>query len=395
MFESRFSTASPAGDPGSLPRGRQVGRSATRILVALVAPVTLATLATPATLALVATCGIGASVASDTGDASTPSWPVSEGLPPEARQFDFWVGRWDVNLRVRQKDGTWRDTHRADAKIYPILSGKAILELWDSPRIKGYSLRYFDPSANRWMLWLNWPGKGRAGSSSLQGAFRHGRGEFFSRSPRPDGQETIARYTFSDVTPTSLRWDDAYSKDSGETWTHNWIMEFSRTEDRPRLALGGGAEHTYHEAAWCTSDGFAALAPLAEARDGTADGEDVPDAGAAALRAYRVLAGCAALVFVEWPEGGEVGETFAHITYNTAGARPELTWLDDRPGTPARVLYGEEGSTELTWHEPASERGPAERVRLAFDDGAITWIEERATDAGSWATVRRARFAGE
>ena len=64
-------------------------------------------------------------------------------LPAESRQFDFWVGAWDVNQRVQQEDLSWKDSIKAEARVYPILFGKAVLELWDSPNIKGYSLRYF------------------------------------------------------------------------------------------------------------------------------------------------------------------------------------------------------------------------------------------------------------
>ena len=47
------------------------------------------------------------------------------------REFDFWMGEWDVNLRIRQDDGSWLDAKRAKAHIFRVLDGKAILELWD------------------------------------------------------------------------------------------------------------------------------------------------------------------------------------------------------------------------------------------------------------------------
>jgi hypothetical protein len=42
-------------------------------------------------------------------------FPISSALPPESRQFDFWVGQWDVNLRIRQDDGSWLDGVQATA----------------------------------------------------------------------------------------------------------------------------------------------------------------------------------------------------------------------------------------------------------------------------------------
>ncbi|MEM7357390.1 MAG: hypothetical protein AAF657_41635, partial [Acidobacteriota bacterium] len=131
-----------------------------------------------------------------------PAWVMGRHgeLPVEARQFDFWLGGWDVNLRIR-KDGAWPESSvRAKAEIYSILDGKAVLELWDSATIKGFSLRYFDSAQDKWMLWLNWPGKNRSGSSGLSGTFHHGRGDFFSERPTQDGGTRIARYSFNDIT---------------------------------------------------------------------------------------------------------------------------------------------------------------------------------------------------
>ena len=79
----------------------------------------------------------------------------------KSRQFDFWIGQWDVNLRMIQPDNTWEDRIQSKAHIYSILGGKAILELWDQSEegIIGHSLRYYNPVKDKWDLFLNWPGK--------------------------------------------------------------------------------------------------------------------------------------------------------------------------------------------------------------------------------------------
>ena len=111
--------------------------------------------------------------------------------PDPARRFDFWVGEWDVNLRMLQADGSFRDTVTAQASIYSILDGKAVLELWDSAPIKGFSLRYYDPDEEGWVLWLDWPQPNRSGLSNLTGNFRHGRGEFTRTSTDAEGNGTL------------------------------------------------------------------------------------------------------------------------------------------------------------------------------------------------------------
>jgi hypothetical protein len=32
-----------------------------------------------------------------------------------------------------------------------------------------------------------------------------------------------------DITPTTCRWEQAFSTDGGATWETNWIAEFTRT----------------------------------------------------------------------------------------------------------------------------------------------------------------------
>ncbi len=120
----------------------------------------------------------------------------------KARQFDFWVGQWDVNLRIRQQDNTWEDKVRSEARIYKILQGKGILELWSQNEggIIGYSFRYYREETDEWELWLNWPGNNRCGTTSLSGAFRHGRGDFYSYRPMSDSTERITRYGTASMT---------------------------------------------------------------------------------------------------------------------------------------------------------------------------------------------------
>lgn len=314
---------------------------------------------------------------------SEPEFFVSADLPAESRQFDFWVGEWDVNLRTIQEDASWKDTLRSEARIYPILDGKAVLELWNAEHIKGFSLRYFDVAKSKWVLWLNWPGRNRSGSSSLEGEFRHGRGEFTSNSTDAEGKETIQVYSFNDITPTSLRWDDSYSTDGGRTWAHQWIMEFSRQADVPTLAAEGGEEHTFVTGDRCDLGEFRRYEFLAGARTGVvaSDGDET----AAGLKGYRVLDGCAVLLFLDW----EGGKRFAQLTYNTFASRFELLDLDAEPGSPARILYGGEDGGSLVFL--AGEEGDRVRVTIGMEDGGAAWVDESETATG-WETTWQARF---
>ena len=322
--------------------------------------------------------------------ASGQDFPVAPNLPAEARQFDFWIGEWDVNLRVRGDDLSWADRHRATAHIYPILSGKAVLELWSEdrvPGIKGFSLRYFDTARGEWVLWLNWPGADRSGSTSLSGSFRHGRGEFFGTRTGQDGTETLSRYTFSDITDTSLRWDDAFSTDGGRTWTHGWIMEFSRTGTGARLPAGGGTAPTFHEGERCGADPFRRYEFLAGRKDGVIEG-----GGGAPLTitGYRVLDGCGVITFAGPDDDPERAWGFSQVTWNTYAQRFELMTLTAQPDTPVRMFYSR-GEEELVFYESSAGTGTPDRFRIVDEaDGSVLWVHETPEGDG-WRPVFQGR----
>ena len=279
---------------------------------------------------------------------------TSEWQSTQARQFDFWIGEWDVNLRAIQKDLSWKDTTKAKVKICPVLDGKAILELWDSPTIKGFSLRYYDVRKSKWVLWLNWPDNNKSTFRSLEGAFRHGRGEFFS-----DGNGFTSRFTFSDISPTSLRWDDAYSKDGGKTWTHDWVMEFSRSAQTAYWPAVSPNAHTFAKAGppcHGNEPEFEHLASVAGHWRGDAEltvGKERTKTTATA-RAYRVLGGCATIRFVEFEFGGRPFRAFSMLTYNSSMKRVEELRLDNRRGSPAVVLYGKLADGQLAMKSDSS-----------------------------------------
>jgi hypothetical protein len=256
-----------------------------------------------------------------------PTNMFSQTTAEKQRQFDFWIGEWDVNLRVIQKDNTWKDQHRSVARIYPILDGKAILELWSEKEngINGYSLRYFNPQKDKWDLWLNWAGKNRSGTNGLEGKFRHGRGEFFIERKIDEKTTQISRYTFSDASANSLRWDDGYSRDGGKTWSANWIMEFSR---RAQTAPPIGKDKnllTYFNGNRCDLPEFNVLKQLSANNKNNS-----------ALSVYNILDGCIIIGFIKKKNT----RAFFTLTYNTFAKLYEFTYLDDKPDNALGMFYG-------------------------------------------------------
>jgi hypothetical protein len=264
----------------------------------------------------------------------------------KARRFDFWIGTWDVNLRMLQNDGEFRDSVRARANIYSILDGKAVLELWDSVPIKGFSLRYYDPASAAWDLWLNWPSEDRSRTAKFTGRFRHGRADFFAERERDDGATVRLRYSFSDISPFSLRWDDHSSTDGGKTWRPNWIMEFSRTAREPRWPISRDETPTFTDGQRCRSGNFRAYEEIVGDWVGSFGVEGQREQ--AQLGAYRVLDGCAVILFLTAPSRSR----FAFLTFDTTRQSWELDWLTSAPESKLERLFGAD-----SWRELENEEG--------------------------------------
>jgi hypothetical protein len=88
-------------------------------------------------------------------------------------------------------------------------------------------LRSYDPKASQWSIW--WL-DGRTPHGDLdppvQGRFENGGGTFYGNTTI-GGKPTRQRLAWSRITPTSARWEQAYSLDAGT----NWIMEFTRAKE--------------------------------------------------------------------------------------------------------------------------------------------------------------------
>lgn len=348
--------------------------------------------------------------------ASQPSQQISpEWRFKEARQFDFWLGQWNVNLRTRQSDNTWQNSVRAEAKIYSILDGKAVLELWNSGSIKGYSLRYFDEKKGKWVLWLDWPNHNRSDSSTLEGSFRHGRVEFFTMPQNGSwfdrllGREPVSRYTFSDITASSLRWDDAHSTDGGESWQHSWIMEFSRTGTVASWPENGTQAHTYESGGLCDMPEFGRLEGLAGRWSGEVrvrGSEEARSSSAATMTGYQVLDGCGVITFLTFEQDGRTVKRFNFRTFSTERGEFEDTVLDNQRGSGVRLFYGPDdgqalhlvtdgkdgGRSKFVWHMPGSGQVSYEQFYSAAGDTGWHKSEigtfRRFADGRSHATVR-------
>lgn len=170
---------------------------------------------------------------------ASASGPPPSKAPTERdgqHDFDFEIGTWrtHVSRLVGPLSGstTWVE-YEGTSVVRTVWNGSAnLLELdvaGPSGRIEGLSLRLYDPKARTWSLNFS-NRRGGTLSPPMVGAFRDGRGEFFSEETL-DGRAIRVRFVISDITPTSCRFEQAFSGDAGKTWEVNWIATDTRAAE--------------------------------------------------------------------------------------------------------------------------------------------------------------------
>ncbi|HEX9764150.1 MAG TPA: hypothetical protein VGA39_02605 [Candidatus Acidoferrales bacterium] len=136
----------------------------------------------------------------------------------EYRQFDFWLGDWDVLTPDGSKAGANR--------IERILNGCALLENWTSARGgAGKSLNFYNPAGKRWeQAWVadsGWIVK-------YQGEYRDGAMRFEGESIQRDGSSVRSRMTVTPLEDGRVRQLIEQSKDGGATWSTGFDATYVR-----------------------------------------------------------------------------------------------------------------------------------------------------------------------
>ena len=145
--------------------------------------------------------------------------------------FDFEFGDWTVHHSIKRASGEWI-AFDGTSKVWPVLDGRGNVEdnVFHRPGgdTRGLATRAYDPETGTWAIWwIDSRAPHGALDPPVKGKFVNGVGHFYSDSEM-NGKMVRTRYTWSQITPTSARWEQAYSYDAGATWDTNWIMTFTR-----------------------------------------------------------------------------------------------------------------------------------------------------------------------
>jgi hypothetical protein len=177
------------------------------------------------------------------GSSTASQQPERDGQ----HDFDFELGIWKTQLKLSSRLGhpftgpnTWSE-YDGTSIVREIWNGRAnIVELEvDGPtgHVEGLSLRLYNPQSHQWSLNFANSKVATVGVPTV-GEFKNGRGEFYDQE-RINGRVMLVRNVWSDITPNSCHFEQAFSDDGGKTWETNWIANDTRVTRESAAAETG------------------------------------------------------------------------------------------------------------------------------------------------------------
>jgi len=134
------------------------------------------------------------------------------------RQFDFWLGEWDLSWGV---DG------RATNSVYLDFDGRVIVESFDgrpSLELQGMSVSSFDEGEDCWkQTWVDNKGNYLAFRGGLCDGVMDLRTEKVVQ-----GRRATLRMRWFEIAEDSLQWAYERSEDGGRSWETLWRVAYVR-----------------------------------------------------------------------------------------------------------------------------------------------------------------------
>lgn len=142
----------------------------------------------------------------------------------QAREFDFWVGEWNVFAT-----GTNFTVGRSS--IQKASGDCMILENWTAigpmPH-NGKSMNYVNPETGKWeQLWIGSNGRGNNVTRFYNGEYKDSAMRFEFEMKTPQGKQA-GRFSFFNQGPDQVRQLSETSADGGKTWTINYDFTYKR-----------------------------------------------------------------------------------------------------------------------------------------------------------------------
>ncbi len=145
---------------------------------------------------------------------------------PQFRQFDFWIGDWDLSWPASQSSDM-KPGHGSN-HISAALDNCVIMENFDgtaSIPLRGTSLSTYNRRSHKWQqTWVDNTGA----YLDFAGEFNDGEMILTRQAVSPAGKRVLQRMVWKNITPSALDWSWQRSTDNGKNWEVLWPIHYAR-----------------------------------------------------------------------------------------------------------------------------------------------------------------------
>jgi Protein of unknown function (DUF1579) len=142
----------------------------------------------------------------------------------EQKQFDFWVGEWDVTFPGNTADSTGHGTNN----ITRVLDGCVVQENFyskDAQDLRGISVSTYDTRDGKWkQTWVD----NQGGYLDFTGGFKDGQMILSREFTNTTGKKISQRMVWKNIKPAEFDWSWERSEDGGQTWKVMWPIHYVR-----------------------------------------------------------------------------------------------------------------------------------------------------------------------
>jgi len=152
--------------------------------------------------------------------------------PNEPKDFDFIIGDWDVKHRrlknILNGSDEWIEFNGQSSTV-KTLGGFGNVEdnLLNFPdsSVRAKAIRSYNSETQEWSIWWLDGRNPNTLDTPVVGKFIDGIGRFYADEIY-NGNPIKVRFIWNSTNPENPTWEQAFSKDNGESWETNWEMAF-------------------------------------------------------------------------------------------------------------------------------------------------------------------------
>jgi hypothetical protein len=170
--------------------------------------------------------------------------PPPTSAPAEARQFDFLIGQWELEVKPKVNSlaamihgapklvGSWKAWRGFDG--FGVEDELRVVDASGNPMSLNHALRVYDRNQNRWTIVGIDVYRARVSNSTAQ--WQTGEMQLDGTGIDSEGKPYLSRTRYSAITPDAFRMQQDRSSDNGQTWDEaTLVIEAKRvTAGAPR-----------------------------------------------------------------------------------------------------------------------------------------------------------------